>query len=174
MILNDMKNKKLIHVATFGQPQGLQGEIKINIHTSNLESFKGLNQFFIEDEISVIIFKSFRIVGKKNITTIEGCFNRNEAEKYKGKKVFTLRESLPDIDKNEYYVLDLIGCKVVDRKSIDLGNVVDIQNFGAGDLMEIKKDSNKNFFIPMNNDNLVNVDLKKMIIVVDPILGILD
>ena len=39
--------------------------------------------------------------------------------------------------------------------------------------MEINKD-NKNFFIPMNNDNLVNIDLKKMIIVVDPILGLLD
>ena len=40
--------------------------------------------------------------------------------------------------------------------------------------MEISKDNNKNFFIPMNKDNLINIDLKKMIIVVDPILGLLD
>ena len=40
--------------------------------------------------------------------------------------------------------------------------------------MEISKGNNINFFIPMNKDNLINIDLQKMIIVVNPILGLLD
>lgn len=169
-----MKNKKLIHVATFGQAQGLKGEIKINFHTSSLESFKKLKLFVMEDGISKIIFKSFRTIGKKNTSFVVGCNNRDVAETYKGKKIFSLRENLPNITNNEYYVADLIGCKVINTEKKNLGKILDIKNFGAGDLMEISKDNNKNFFIPMNKDNLINIDLKKMIIVVDPILGLLD
>ena len=173
LIVIGMKNKKLIHVATFGQPQGLRGEIKINIHTTSFESFKSINQFFMEDGISKIIFSSFRTFGKKNISFISGCEDRNTAAKYKGKRIFTLRENLPNINNGEYYLTDLIGCTVINIEKKDLGKIIDIKNFGAGDLMEISKD-NKFFFIPMNNDNLVNIDLKKMVIIVDPVLGLLD
>ena len=167
-----MKNKKLIHVATFGKPQGLRGEIKINIHTTGLESFKRLNQFFMEDGTSKIIFKSFKVVGKKYTSFVEGCQNRDIAEKYKGKKIFSMRENLPNINHDEYYVTDLIGCKVVNMENFVLGKILDIKNFGAGDLMEINHD-NESFFIPMNKDNLINVDLQKMIIVVNPMTGLL-
>lgn len=168
-----MKNKKLIHVGTFGQAQGLKGEIKINIHTSSLESFKKLKHFFMEDGTTKILFKSFKEIGKKYISVVTGCADRNIAETYKGKKIFSMRESLPNINNDEYYVSDLIGCKVINLKNKYLGKIIDIKNFGAGDLMEISKD-NKNFFIPMNKDNLISVDLQKMIIEVNPILGLLD
>jgi len=169
-----MTNKKLIHVATFGHALGLRGEIKINIYTSNLESFKSLDQFLMEDGISKIVFKSFRTIGKKYASFVKGCEDRNTVEKYKGKKIFTLKENLPNINNNEYYVTDLIGCKVINTEKKDLGKIIDIKNFGAGDLMEIGKNNTKNFFIPMNSDNLVNIDLQKKIIIVDPILGLLD
>ena len=169
-----MKNKKLIHTATFGQAKGLQGEIKINIHTESLKSFKMINQFFMEDGISQIIFKSIKANGSKYTAFIEGCKNRDIAETYKGKKIFTFRKNLPKINNNnEFYVNDLIGCKVFNKQKKDLGNIIDVKNFGAGDLMEINN-HNKSFFIPMNNENLININLDKMIVVVDPILGLLD
>ena len=169
-----MKDKKLIHVATFGKPQGLKGEIKLNIHTLSIESFKSLNQFFMEDGVSKIIFKSFRIIGKKHTSFILGCEDRDFAETYKGKKIFCFRENFPKLNNQEYYITDLIGCNVIDIEENNLGRVVDIKNFGAGDLMEISKEKNKSFFIPMNDDNFINFDLKKMIIVVNPIIGLLD
>lgn len=169
-----MKTKRLIHVGTFGQPQGLKGEVKINIHTSSLESFKTLNHFFMEDGITKIIFKSFKQIGKKYTSFIFGCEDRDVAETYKGKKIFSMRENFPTINNGEYYVSDLIGCKVINIEKRNLGKIIDIKNFGAGDLMEISRDKSKNFFIPMNKDNLINIDLQKMIIKVDPILGLLD
>ena len=169
-----MTNKKLIHVATFGQPQGLNGGIKINIHTSSIESFKALTHFCLEDGISKIIFKSFRTIGKKNISFIKKCDDRNNAETYRGKKIFTFRKNLPNITNGEYYINDIIGCKVVSKEKKYLGKVVDIKNFGAGDSIEIKNDNFKLFFIPFNKDNIYKVNLKKMIVIVDPILGLLD
>lgn len=169
-----MKNDKMIHVATFGKPQGLRGEIKINIHTENLDSFKYLKEYWMEESITKIIFKSIRKIGKKYTSFIENCNDRNTAESYKGKKVFTFRNNFPITNEDEYYVSDLIGCKVINNEKKNLGMIVDIKNFGAGDLMEINRENSKIFFIPMNNENLISVDLKNKIIIADPISGLID
>ena len=169
-----MTNKDLIHVATFGQPQGLKGEIKIIIFTSSFESFKILNKFFIENENLPFNFKSLKKNGKKIIAKLDNCIDRNEALKLKGKNIFVLRENLPKVNNNEYYIIDLLKCKVVNLNNIYLGDVIDIKNFGAGDLIEVKNAKEKSYYIPMNNENLLKVDLNKEIIVVNPISGILN
>ena len=171
-----MEIKDLVHVGTFGQPQGLKGDIKINIFTSSLESFKILNKYFIkiEDEFSDLSFKSIKKVGKKNIASIDQSKNRDEALTFRGKDIFTLRKNFPEIKSDEHYIIDLIGCNVVDKKDQMLGIVDDIKNFGAGDLIEIKSTGKDNFYIPMNKENLISVDIEKRNIVVDPILGLLD
>lgn len=169
-----MKKKELVHVGTFGQPQGLKGDIKINIFTSSLESFKMLKNFFMEDGKSNWIFKSLRKIGKKNIGSIEGCEDRDAALEFKGKHIFAFRENFPKTNNNMFYVVDLIGCEVINMEKESLGKIIDIKNFGAGDLMEIISKGNKNFYIPMNQDNLINVDIDKKKILVNPIKGLLD
>ena len=69
-----MKKNKLIHVGTFGQPNGLKGEIKIHILTSSLESFKNLDKYFVDEKLLKVSFKSFRFVGKKIIVSIEKIY----------------------------------------------------------------------------------------------------
>jgi len=54
-----------------------------------------------------------------------------------------------------------------------VGKVIAIHNFGAGDLLEVTM-NNKNFYIPMNNENLVSVELNKKKIIINPIKGIID
>ena len=169
-----MKKKELVHVGTFGQPQGLKGDIKINILTSSFEAFKTLKTFFIKDEESILVFKKLRKVGKNIIGSIEQCNDRDSALLLKGKYILALRESFPQIKENEYYIIDLIGSKILDKKNNYLGVVKDIKNFGAGDLIEFHCLDKKNYYIPMNDDNLVNIDIFKKIIIVNPIDGILD
>ena len=168
-----MKKKDYIHVGTFGQPQGLKGEIKINIFTVSLESFKILKSYFIDENKSILINKKIKQVGKKIIASIENSKDRDEALSFKGKQIFTLRENFPKTKNNEFYVIDLIGSKVVDLKENYLGKVEDIKNFGAGDLLEINNLNKNNFYIPMNKENLINVDIDNKIITVDPIEGLL-
>ena len=169
-----MQKKELVHIGTFGQPQGLKGDIKINIFTSSLESFKMLENFFKEDGKSSWIFKSLRKIGKKNIGSIEGCEDRDAALEFKGKHIFAFRENFPKTNNNKYYVVDLIGCEVINMKKESLGKVIDIKNFGADDLIEIINKGKKTFYIPMNEDNLINVDIDKKKILVNPIKGLLD
>lgn len=169
-----MKKKEFVQVGTFGQPQGLNGDIKINIFTSSLESFKMLKNFFVEDDKSSLIFTSLRKIGKKNIGSIEGCEDRDAALNFRGKHIYAFRENFPKTNNDEYYVLDLIGCEVLSMEKKSLGKVIDIKNFGADDLIEIINNGKKIFYIPMNEDNLINVDIDKKKILVNPIKGLLD
>ena len=168
-----MNNQSFVHVGTFGQPQGLKGDVKFNILTSSLVSFKKLKFLFIEDTKSKLVFKELRQVGKKIIASIDNCKDRDAALSFKGKHVFAMRDNFPKTKDNEYYVVDLIGCKVFDKKNNIIGIIEDIKNFGAGDLIEINN-SNKKFYIPMNDDNLVSIDINKKKIIVDPLEGLLD
>ena len=88
-------------------------------------------------------------------------------------KSFTSSKNFPKTKKNEYYVKDLVGCNIqlIDGKKI--GKVIDVENFGAGDLLEISFKKNK-IYIPMNKDNLISVDIIKQLIVVNPIKGIIN
>ena len=133
-----------------------------------------LKTFFIKDEESILVFKKLRKVGKNIIGSIEQYNDRDSALLLKGKYILALRESFPQIKENEYYIIDLIGSKILDKKNNYLDIVKDIKNFGAGDLIEFHCLDKKNYYIPMNDDNLVNIDIFKKIIIVNPIDGILD
>lgn len=169
-----MKKKKLVHVGTFGQPQGLKGNININILTSSFESFKLLKEYFFEHDSSILIFKSLRKIGKKYIVSLNDCNDRDQALNFKGKKIYTYRENFPEIKIDQYYIIDLLNCDVVNKEDFFLGNVIDIKNFGAGDLIEIKNKNNKSFYIPMNDENLVDINISKKVIKVNPMKGLLE
>jgi 16S rRNA processing protein RimM len=170
--MEDKKN--YVFVGTFGQPHGLKGEIYINIQTSSLDSFKLLKKYFLDDYKLELIFKKFRKIGKKIVASIENCQNRDEASLYKGKHIYVLRKNFPFIENDSYYVVDLIDCLVVNIQNKKLGKVVDVKNYGAGDLIEVIDNSKKTFFIPMNKENLEKVNIEKKIITVNPISGLIE
>ena len=168
-----MKQKKLVHVGTFGQPQGLKGDIKVNILTSSFESFRMLKNYFVEGIESSLNFTSFYKIGKKHIVSINNCIDRDSALDFKGKKIFVYRKNFPKIKSTEYYVYDLIECEVFNTEKKLIGIVIDIKNFGASDLIEIQNKDLKTFFIPMNEENIKTIDINKKQILAHPIKGIL-
>ena len=88
--------------------------------------------------------------------------------------IYSLRKNFPKTKNNEYYVIDLIDCEVKNIANQNLGIVVNIQNFGASDLLEVENNFQKKYYIPMDDDNIMNVDTRKKIIIVNPMLGILE
>ena len=171
---NNKEENLLVHIGTFGKPQGLNGEIKLNILTNNHFSFQELNNYFLEDDKKKLIFKKFKQIGKKIIVLLEGYNDRNSTSELQGKKIFTMKENFPKPKNNEYYVLDLVGCVVKNNFNNNLGIVIGVDNFGAGDLLKLKNQSNKHQYIPMDKDNLISVDIKKKIIIAKPLPGLID
>ena len=68
---------------------------------------------------------------------------------------------------------DLIGSKVVHKNGNFIGNVISVDNFGAGDLIETIYKEN-NIYIPLNDENVLSVNIKNKKIIVNPIKGIIN
>jgi 16S rRNA processing protein RimM len=90
--------------------------------------------------------------------------DRSAAEALRGSLVEVDRSQLPPLEEGEYYHADLIGLPVADRDGQAVGTVVAVENYGAGDLLEIELDGGKSSLIPFKDGIADLVDGK---IVVD-------
>ena len=169
-----MKKKQLFNIGTFGKPVGLKGEIKIIMLNLEFNTLKSLNTYLLDEETMFWDFQYLKINKNKLIGKLKNCNSINCVEKLSGKKIFIDKNNLPKNKKNQFYIFDLINCEVKTSKNNLLGNIINIDNFGAGDLIKIKKINNKIFYIPMNDENIVKVDIKKKLVIVNPIKGILN
>ena len=168
-----MSNKDKVLVGQFGAPIGLNGEIKVNIMTSTFEVFKNLDSYYNFDRSIYWNFKNITMKGNKCVAHLNNCFSIEDSTKLKGQKIYSSKNNLPAIKDNEYYVNDLIGCKLIIKNNNSTGEVVNVKNYGAGDLLEVKFKA-KTLLIPFNNENNIFVNLTKREIVANPITGILD
>ncbi len=168
-----MSNENKVLVGQFGSPVGLKGDIKVNIMTSTFEVFKKLETFSNFDESIKWKFEKISMRNNKCVVHIENFFSQEDALKLKGQKIYSNKRYFPDIEKNQYYIYDLIGCKLILGKNKIIGEVIDVKNFGAGDLLEVKL-NNKTSLIPFNKENVISVIIDKKEIIANPIEGILD
>ena len=168
-----MKIKKLFHVGTFGKPVGLKGEIKIIMHNFEFNTFKSLSQYFVNEVSMFWNFQYLKMNNNKLVGKLKKCNSIECVEKLKGKKIFIDKNYLPKNKKNQFYIFDLINCEVKTLNDNLLGKIIKIDNFGAGDLIKVKKTSNKIFYIPMNGENIVKIDIKNKLVVANPIKGII-
>ncbi|MDX2083273.1 MAG: ribosome maturation factor RimM [Rickettsiales bacterium] len=112
------------------------------------------------------------------IAKITGVDDRNNAEKIRGTEIFINRQDLKQTSEDEFYYADLIGLDVVDKNTKKIGKVIDVQDFGAGGMLEIefdeefrKSDLGKNLEkienFPFSNKIFPQIDLKNNFIVLE-------
>jgi len=121
-----MKGQDKILVGKIVGAQGLRGEVRVHTYTESPSDFRDL-KFANIDLKFVRALPNSPII----ITRVNGVNDRNAAEALRGKELFIDRDALPALPDGEFYYADLIGMKVGDNK------VVDIHNFGAGDILEL-------------------------------------
>ena len=168
-----MNKSNFVHVGTFGSAIGLKGEIKINLLTLTIDVFRSLDHYYNFDQSVKWSFDYIVRRQEKYVALPSHCKNRNDAEELINQKIFSFKENFPSTKSNEYFVVDLISCEIIHENGTALGSVINVDNFGAGDLLETVY-KNKKIYIPLNDENVLSMDLKKKIIIVNPIKGIVD
>ena len=153
-----MNKSNFIHVATFGAAIGLKGEIKVNLLTSTIDVFRSLDQYYNFDQSIKWSFESIVMRQEKCVALPSHCKNRDDAEELKNQKIFSFKENFPSVNPNEYLVSDLIGCDIIHKNGNSLGNVISVDNFGAGDLLETiyKNKDTKSFLFKAISSNNIN------------------
>ena len=101
--------------------------------------------------------------GKTAVARFEGVNDRSAAEALRGSLVEIDRSALPPLEEGEYYHADMIGLGAVDREGLPVGSVVSVENFGAGDLLEIELADGKRSLIPFR-DGIADLEGGKIVL----------
>lgn len=108
------------------------------------------------------------------LARVEGVADRNAAERLKGTRLYLSRAALPAPGEEEYYHADLIGLRVVLKDGSSFGAVKAVNDFGAGDSLEIERPDGALVLVPFTSTTVPLVDLAGGRLVLDPPEGLLD
>ena len=161
-----MSKKNLIEIGSFVGVHGIKGEVKLKSYTEIPENIFSFKEIFVESYENPIKLKFIRKFKKVFVCKIENVETRNDAENFKGLKLFVSRESLPKLTDEEFYHFDLLNFEVYNLNKESFGKVISLEDYGAGLLVEVKK-NNKTFYLPMGKAFLKKIDYKDEQIILD-------
>jgi 16S rRNA processing protein RimM len=139
---------------------GIRGAVLIKSYTDAPEDIDAYGPLQDEEGVRSFELESESVTPKGVIARIAGVDDRTAAEKLKGVALYVLRERLPEAEEGEYYHADLIGLDAVDPEGKAIGHVLQVHNFGAGDLLELRLSGQiRTEFVPMTEDVVREVDL---------------
>lgn len=107
------------------------------------------------------------------LARLDGVTDRDAAEALKGVRLYVARAALPAPDEESFYQADLVGLRVESVDGAEVGRVKAVQNYGAGDLLEIAPDRGASFFLPFTRAAVPVVDLDGGRVVIAPAPGLL-
>lgn len=124
---------------------GIAGEVRLKVFADDLGSHKQFNG-------GSLTLEKLRETPQGAIARFAGVADRTAAERLRGTELTVPRDSLPPLGDGEYYHADLLGLPVVDESAEAVGTVVSIEDFGAGDVIEIERAGGGRFMVPMTLD----------------------
>ena len=165
---------ELICVGAVAGARGIKGDVRIKSFTDDPEAIGTYGPLY--DKTGTETF-DLKITGKAKgllVGRIKGTPDRNAAEKLKGLQLFVPRDILPAPDDDEFYFSDLVGLRVEDLEENNLGTIQSVDNFGAGDVLEIVGVVQGGLMVPFTKETVPRVDITEGLVVIDLPEGLLD
>ena len=160
--MNDGGERKIVLAAVAGA-HGVKGELRLKLFSDSAESLSRHEKLYLGGVERRLL--AIRDSCKTAVARFEGIADRSAAEALRGSFVEIDRSALPPLEEGEYYHADLIGLAAIDRAGNPIGGVVAVENYGAGDLLEIEGGDGKTVLIPFKPGI---ADLEDGLIVLDP------
>jgi 16S rRNA processing protein RimM len=137
-----------IALAAVAGAHGVKGELRLKLFSDSVESLSRHEKLLVGGvERRLLSVRE----GKMPVARFEGISDRSAAEGLRGSLVEVERSALPPLEEGEYYHADLIGLDAVDREGKTVGTVVAVENYGAGDLLEIRLEDGMASLIPFRD-----------------------
>lgn len=156
---------------------GIRGEVRVMSSTDFPEErFKKGNQLAVFDGeklIEMVKVSSHRTHKNFDLLTFEGMANINDVEKYRNFLLKVNKEHLSELEENEFYYHEIIGCTVFSSEGQEIGEVTEILATGANDVWEVTPTKGKKHYIPYIAEVVKEIDLENQKIVIDVMEGLL-
>jgi len=162
--------KGLVLLGRFGAPHGVRGEIRLQSFTADPLAIANYDGLTDNSGARHFALASVRPQGKDMLVAkVAGVDDRNGAEALTGVELYIARDKLPPAEEEEFYIADLVGLRAETADGVELGTIVAVRNFGAGDILEIAPaDHGDTAFYPFTRAVVPIVDIAQGRVVVTP------
>lgn len=135
---------------------GVTGEVRLKVFAEDLSAHRSFNG-------GALTMKTLRDGPNGAIARFTEIPDRTAAERLRGTELSVPRSELPPLGEGEYYHADLIGLPARTQQGEPLGIVIGVENFGAGDVVEIERPAEgtgrgRRFMVPMHGDAVPHWD----------------
>ena len=159
-----MARDKPVTLAAIVGAHGVTGEVRLKLFGEGVEALSAHRSF----NDGALTLKKLRDDGKGGaIARFAEIPDRTAAEALRGTVLTVPRSALPPLDEGEYYHADLLGLAAVSEAGEPLGTVIAVENFGAGDIVEIERADGKHFMVPMRTEAVPEWDSERLVIAHD-------
>ena len=152
---------KQVTLAAIAGAHGVTGEVRLKLFGEGVDALSRFKSF----NDGALTLKKLRSDNKGGaVARFAEITDRNAAEKLRGTALTVPRSALPALGDDEYYHADLVGLPAISTAGEALGAVVAVENFGAGDVLEIERPDGKCFMIPMRVEAVPEWDAERLVI----------
>jgi len=168
--------EELLQVGAITSTHGVRGEVKVFPTTDNAKRFSKLKEVELETKegTTTLHIKGVKYFKQFVILKFAEYDSLNEVESIKGRKLFVTRKNAVKLQKDEYFIADLIGLKVIDEEKQLEGTLTDVLQTGANDVYDITLADGRNLLLPAIADCVLLVDLENKVIKIHILEGLLD
>ena len=159
-----MASDKPVTLAAVTGAHGVTGEVRLKLFGEGLEAFSAHKRF----NGGALTLSKVRDDGRGGaIARFSEIADRAAAETLRGTVLTVPRSAFPPLGEGEYYHADLIGLPAVSDEGAPLGTVIAVENFGAGDVLEIERPDGKRFMVPMRSEAVPEWDAERLVVSAD-------
>ena len=155
-------------VAAIAGAYGVRGEARVKSFTADPLAFADYAPLESEDGARQFSVKVTRPVAGGFAARLGGVPTREAAEALKGTRLYAPRDRLPPLETDEFYHADLIGLAAFDTGGAALGRVLAVDDFGAGDVIDIGGPGLRTLTLPFTRAVVPTVDIAQGRVVIDP------
>ena len=166
--------QEYLEIGQIVNTHGLKGYLKVVPFTDDVNRFKEIKTVYIVFRNELVECKIEDVKFIKNLVNLKfvGIDNINDAEKYKGCYLKISRKNAKKLDKNTYFIVDLIGLSVYDEQENKIGVLEDIFGAGSTDVYAVKTEDGKQILLPAISKAIKKIDIEQGKIIVDVSQGV--
>lgn len=158
----------MILVGVIGAPHGVKGELRLKSFTADPLAIADYGPLTDDKGETLLLTKVRLLKDDMLVVKFDGIDGRDEAAKLTRRELFVLRSQLPPPDEDEFYFSDLIGLAVKTVAGEDFGTIHAVENYGAGDVLDIKKNDGEHVLVPFTKAAVPHVNMAARLVTIDP------
>ena len=168
--------ESLLRVGVIANTHGIRGEVKVYPTTDDINRFKTLKHVILDTkkEKKDLTITGVKFFKQTVILKFKEFDNINDIERYKGCDLLVTRENAVPLEENEFFITDLIDCKVLTDEGEELGHLTDVMTTGANDVYIVETKEGKEILLPYIEDCIKSIDIENKTIIAHILPGLLD